>query len=94
MRLSPRASLLEKLFDIDVELVAIDSPHAATAELDSWQFPRAHKCVDLRTADVEVASGLLEGKKARVNLDFVLLGARSLVLACHTPIMGQKSYVC
>ena len=94
MRQCPLAGLLEKPFDVDVELVPIDSPHASSAKLDGRQFPRAHQRVDLRSTDIEVPGRLFEGIEARVHLDFVLLSAGSLSIARHTPIMGQESYVC
>ena len=94
MRQRPLAGLLEKPFDVDVELVAIDSPYAASAKLYCRQFPRAHQRVDLRSADIEVPGGLLEGIEARVHLDFFLLSVGSFSIACHSLIMGQESYVC
>jgi hypothetical protein len=56
-----------------LKLVAIHSPHALAADLDSWQLARAHQSVNLGDTYVQILCRLLKREEARLNrqLSFV-----------------------
>jgi hypothetical protein len=50
-------------FEVRLELVAINTPNPATADLDGWERSRANERVNLRNAHVEVGSDVLQGQE-------------------------------
>ena len=68
MRLSPRLGLFVKSFDVVLELLAVDSPHASSTDLDRGEFSRTNQRVDLRNAHAQVGRNVLEREEARLDL--------------------------
>lgn len=65
--LRPFVSLLVKPLDIGLELSPIDTPDAASADLDGRQASRPHQGIDLRATDIQKFRDVLEGHEARLT---------------------------
>jgi hypothetical protein len=68
VRSCPLLCLLVKPLDIRLELLAVDAPHASSAELDRRQAPRANQRIYLRNAHLEVGRHVLKREKTRLYI--------------------------
>ncbi len=65
---SPLLGLPMKALDVLLELLAIDSPDTAAADLDCGECSRAHECIGLGNAHVEVGRDLFQGQETWLDL--------------------------
>lgn len=61
-----RLGLAVKPLDVGVELLAVDPPDAAAADLHGGQIARPNQRVSLSDADVEIDRNVLERQKPRL----------------------------
>lgn len=80
MGFSPGLCFFVEAFDIGLQLLPVDAPHAAPADLDRGKFARPDEGVHLRNAHAEVCGDVLEGQETRLDLGTRLLCRR---LAWH-----------
>ena len=82
MRLSPRLGLLVESLDVALELLTVDPPHAAAADLDGRQLSRPDQGVHLRHAHAQIRRDVLQREEAGLDLGTRLFCRR---LAWHQP---------
>jgi len=77
MSARPLLGLLVEPFDVRLELLLVDAPHAAAPDLDGRQGPRANQRVGLRDADVQEGGYVVERQEARLDDDPLRWGVPS-----------------
>ena len=86
MSIHPLLGFLPEPVHIGVELTAIDSPDAPTADLYPGQLIGANQRVDLADADREVGRNVIEGEQAGLDNRPGLLGGSEAGLAHATSV--------
>ena len=76
MRFSPRLSLFVQFLDVGLELLPVDPPHAATADLDGRELARPHQRVDLGNADAQIGGDVFEREEPGLDLGTRLICRR------------------
>lgn len=76
MSLSPRLGLLVEPFDVCLQLLPVDPPHAASADLYSGELSGSNERVHLGNAHAEVRGHVLEREEAGLDLGTRLLCRR------------------
>jgi len=61
------AGLVIHALDISLKLSVLDSPLAATADLDGFELPGTHQRIGLGRGDVEHLRNIGQGEKARLR---------------------------
>lgn len=71
---SPLLGFFMEALHIVVQLLTVHPPHAAAADLYRRQLSRTHERVDLGHADTQIGRHVIEGEKARLDLDLAIAG--------------------
>ena len=88
----PFAGFLVKAIDVGLELVAVHSPDASTADLDRRQLSGTDERVCLRDAHGKIGRHIFERHEARLHARFLSLRAR-FVAHLQKIAVGDDGYL-